>query len=109
MVATVGASLRRPEKLSTLNRLASAMEWRVGNMRDLDHIETFTPRDDPAGDLSRLIKIILDEKGPFPFGPLLLEVRASLSIEPYALHDHLNSMIVCGLVKLAPTGFYLLA
>lgn len=71
-------------------------------------MESFNQPPDPVRDLERMIKLTLDEKGPMPFNMLLGEVRAGLSIEPATLHDALNNMLSAGLLKLAPTGFYLL-
>lgn len=58
-------------------------------------------------DLERMVKLILDEKGPMPFALLLEEVHRGLSIQPATLHDVLNNMLSAGLLQLAPTGFYL--
>ncbi len=63
---------------------------------------------DECGQVARLIKITLDEKGPMPFASLHLECNLKRSIKPYALHDLLNAMIQTGSLNLAPTGFYLL-
>ena len=61
---------------------------------------------DHSRDLERMIRLLLDEKGPLPFNLLFLEVRGALSIQPATLHDALNNMLAAGLVHLAPTGFY---
>lgn len=65
-------------------------------------------RQDPLLELQRMIRLVLDEKGPMPFNMLLGEVRAGLSIQPATLHDALNSLLADGTLQIAPTGFYLI-
>lgn len=68
-----------------------------------DHIETFTPRDDPQGDLQRLIRLTLDKHGPLRFADLWTICKRP---DAPSLHDTLNNMIGAGFIRVTRTGLY---
>lgn len=65
-------------------------------------------RQDPLRELERMIRTVLDEQGPMPFGCIYDMTCKRISIAPASLHDALNNLLAAGTLQIAPTGFYLL-